>query len=497
MGKVILMGAGPGDPGLLTEKGIRALKEAEVVLYDRLVSLGVLAYIPSTALCIDVGKKPNHHPVPQEEINQLILDYAKQGKTVVRLKGGDPYLFGRGAEELELIGEAGIPFQVIPGVTSAVSVPAYGGIPVTHRDFSSSVHIITAHGREHTQPHIDFDRLVGLGGTLVFMMGVREIPNLSEGLIKAGMPPEMPAALVYRGSTSRQRTLVSTIGEIPLRAKEEGFQPPSVFVVGKVAELSQRFNWFEKQPLAGTSVLVMQPPTTASKLGSGLEQQGCTVVRIPAIERTSLPLRKEVVEKLPEMDWLIFTSPQGVKEFFKHLYQEKIDFRQFGKGKIAAVGPSTEKELNLRGVQVDCVPETFDGDHLVAALAERIKKEDQVFLYRSSIGRKEISRRLSQLSDHVWDVPAYDTTIEAELSPYLGTRLEAGEVDYVAFTSASTVEGFVALAGKIDLTKIHGICIGEQTKQAAESYGIKVTVSPQATIDSMVETILQLERETL
>lgn len=251
IGNVILVGAGPGDPGLLTQKGRRALEQAQVVVYDRLVSPDILALIPPGAEKIDVGKESSHHLVPQEQINKILLDKAREGKRVVRLKGGDPFLFGRGGEELELLEENGIPYQVVPGVTSALSVPAYAGIPVTHRDFCSSVHIITGHARAGVRLQINYEALCRAGGTLVFLMGVTALPQICQGLLDAGMSPGMPAAVVERGTLPQQRKVVSTLEQLPQEAKQAQIKSPAVIVVGKVCGLSQRFDWFDRLPLKG------------------------------------------------------------------------------------------------------------------------------------------------------------------------------------------------------------------------------------------------------
>ena len=250
-GNVILVGAGPGDPGLLTQRGREALSQAEVVVYDRLVSPAILALVPEKARKIDVGKEASHHKVPQEEINQILLREAQAGRRVVRLKGGDPFLFGRGGEELELLAEAGLPFEVVPGVTSALSVPAYAGIPVTHRDFCSSLHIITGHAKAGAKLTIDFEALKRTGGTLVFLMGVSALPAICRGLLDAGMAPQMPAAVIERGTTPRQRKLISTLEALPQAAEEAKVESPAIIVVGKVCTLSEKFDWFDHLPLKG------------------------------------------------------------------------------------------------------------------------------------------------------------------------------------------------------------------------------------------------------
>jgi len=286
-GKVVLVGAGPGDSGLITVKGLQALKQAEVVVYDRLVGSGILELIPDHAERIYVGKNVGHHVVPQERINEILLEKALEGKRVVRLKGGDGFVFGRGGEELEGLGAHGIPFEVVPGITSAIAAPAYAGIPVTHRELSASLHIITGHLKDDGELNLDYNALVRLGGTLIFMMSVSSLPEIAAGLIQAGMPPEMPCAVVENGTLSRQRKLVGTLSKMEQAVKEKKIKSPAVFVVGRVCELSERFDWFSALPLLGKRILVTRPRATASKLSERLRALGAEVVLASTAGRRS------------------------------------------------------------------------------------------------------------------------------------------------------------------------------------------------------------------
>ena len=319
-GKVILVGAGPGDPGLLTEKGKKAIAQAEVVVYDRLVSPAILSLMPESAEQIDVGKEASHHKVPQHQINQILLEKAQAGKRVVRLKGGDPFLFGRGGEELERLSEAGIPFEVVPGVTSALSVPAYAGIPVTHRDFCSSLHIITGHAKAGAKLTIDFEALKRTGGTLVFLMGVTALPAICQGLLDAGMEAEMPAAVIERGTTPRQRKLVSTLGALPQAAAEAKIESPAIIVVGKVCTLSEKFDWFDALPLKGREIVVTRPRERMGALSEKLRALGAAVTEYPCIEtveRAENPALDQAMDHLAEYRYLVFTSPAGPEIFLK------------------------------------------------------------------------------------------------------------------------------------------------------------------------------------
>ena len=333
IGTVILVGAGPGDPGLLTCKGLAALEQAEVVVYDRLVSPAILARIPARAEKIDVGKQPDRHPVPQHEINRILLEKALEGKRVVRLKGGDPFLFGRGGEELELLVEQGVPFEVVPGVTSALAAPSYGGIPVTHRDFASSLHIVTGHRRAGTELAIDFDALVRTGGTLVFLMGVAALEEITAGLLQAGMDGNTPAAMVEKGSTPHQRRLNATLSTLTQRAKEERIQNPAVIVVGEVCALADRFDWFDQLPLKGEAVIVTRPEDRAGALSGKLRQLGAEVLEYPCIRTVPIlpcPALEQALGNISRYQWLAFTSPAGVDTLWAWLDARGMDVRALG-----------------------------------------------------------------------------------------------------------------------------------------------------------------------
>ena len=287
-GKVWLVGAGPGDIGLFTLKGLKVLENAEVVVYDSLVGQGVLSKIPESAELINVGKRASHHIMRQEDINQVLLEEALKGKRVVRLKGGDPFLFGRGGEELELLSENNIPYEIVPGVTSSIAVPAYNGIPVTHRDFCSSVHIITGHKRAGEAYNIDFGALVHTEGTLVFLMGVAALPDICGGLMDAGMDPDMPAAILQKGTTAGQKRIVATVSTLEAEVKRRGIETPAIIVVGKVCTLADRFGWYENLPLAGWKVVVTRPKELVSKTAQLLREKGAEVLELPAIRTVPL-----------------------------------------------------------------------------------------------------------------------------------------------------------------------------------------------------------------
>lgn len=493
-GKVILVGAGPGDPGLLTVKGRAALLSAQVVVYDRLVSPAILALIPAGAEAIDVGKQASRHPVPQNEINQILLDKALEGKRVVRLKGGDPFLFGRGGEELELLARRGVPFEEVPGITSAIAVPAYGGIPVTHRDFTSSLHIVTGHARAGKALDIDFEALVRTKGTLVFLMGVSSLPDICAGLVGAGMDPATPAAIVERGTTPGQRRFNATVASLPETARANGVESPAVSIVGPVCALAESFDWFDALPLKGKNIVVTRPRERAGTLSDRLRTLGADVLEYPCIETVPIapcPEMERTLGRLGDYEWLALTSPAGVAALFGALDRQGRDARALGGVKLAAIGPGTDRELGKHGLRADYVPEVYDAAHLGAGLAA--VAGGRVLILRAGIGSPELPQALDRAGLGYDDVPVYDTRYENPESQELRAMVERGEIDLVTFTSASTVRGFVSSVGEgTDLSGITGACIGAQTAAEAEKHGIRTVTAKQATMDDLVEVILSL-----
>ena len=486
-GNVILVGAGPGDPGLLTRKGLEAISQAEVVVFDRLVGPEILGLIPENAEKIDVGKQASNHPVPQYRINQILLEKALEGKRVVRLKGGDPFLFGRGGEELELLKEHGIPFQEVPGVTSALSVPAYAGIPVTHRDYCSSVHIITGHAKAGTELKIDFDALRRTKGTLVFLMGVTALPMICKGLLDSGMDGGMPAAVIERGTLPRQRKVVSTLAELPKAAEDAKIVSPAIIVVGRVCGLSDSFDWFDNLPLKGREIIVTRPAERNGSLCGKLSALGASVTAYPCIrtvERVNNPELDTAIGKLNDYRWLVFTSPAGPGIFFKHLRKQHMDARALAGLKIAAIGPKTAAEVEKFGVLADLVPETYDSDHLAQAMAG---VEGAVLLCRASEGSDALPKLFADKGISFADIACYDTVYEAPNSDSVKELVESGAI--VTFTSASTVRGFARSLPDADYSNIIGCCIGRQTAAEAEQYGIPVRIAEKATMDSLIECI--------
>ena len=489
-GNVILVGAGPGDPGLLTQKGREALEQAQVVVFDRLVSPAVLALIPPGVEAIDVGKESSHHLVPQEQINRILLEKALEGKRVVRLKGGDPFLFGRGGEELELLAEQGIDFQVVPGVTSALSVPAYAGIPVTHRDFCSSLHIVTGHAKAGSELHIDFDALRRTGGTLVFLMGVSSLQKICQGLLEAGMEPSMPAAVVESGTLPSQRKVVSTLEKLPEAARDARIQSPAIIVVGKVCGLSDRFDWFDRLPLKGKRVVVTRPADRIGALAGQLRRLGADVTEYPCIRtvpRDPSPQLDQAIENLSRYRWLVFTSPAGPGIFFDRLRSAGKDARALAGLKLAAIGSKTASALEQYGITADLVPEVYDSQHLAAAMAQ---VEGTVLLCRASRGSSALPEIFVKNGIPFADIPCYDTVYETPDSASVRALLDKPVL--VSFTSASTVRGFVESLPGADLSHVVGCCIGSQTAAEAKKYGLSVVTAKEATMESLIECIKEV-----
>ena len=494
-GKVWLVGAGPGDVGLFTIKGREILAKAEVVVYDSLVGDGVLAIVPASAEKINVGKRAGHHTMKQENINQVLLEKAQEGKRVVRLKGGDPFLFGRGGEELELLCEHDIPYEVVPGVTSCIAVPAYNGIPVTHRDFCSSVHVITGHKRAGENYNIDFEALVRTRGTLVFLMGITAMEDICKGLLEAGMDPETPAAVLQQGTTAGQKRVVATVATLKQASDAAKIQTPAIIVVGQVCQVADTFGWYEKLPLAGYKVLVTRPKELVSDMAKKLREQGAEVLELPAIgvkpveDRTNI---YKAFEKLDTYQWLAFTSPSGVRIFFELLMDAGKDIRALGSVKIAAIG----KALKEHHLYPDLMPEVFDGASLGAKMAKECEPGAKILLARAAIGNKEVTEELAKREDlTVDDVAIYDTFYESqELIDEKG-QFESGKIDCAVFTSASTVKGFVAATPGLDDTKVLAACIGKQTEAEALRYGMKTAVAKEASIDSLVDLVIELKMQ--
>ncbi len=492
-GKVTLVGAGPGGKGLLTIRGADAIRNAEAVVYDRLVGGGILDLIPQNAERVDVGKESNRHPVPQHEINRILVRLAKEGKNTVRLKGGDCYLFGRGGEECEYLLENGVPFEVVPGVTSAIAVPAFAGIPVTHRDYCSSLHIVTAHARAGKQLDINYEALTGLKGTLVFLMGLASMEQVMDGLKAAGMNLDTPAAVVENGARANQRKLVATVGTIAEKVRAAGMKSPALIIVGKVCTLSEKLDWFTPLPLHGKTVAVTRPKDRAGTLSERLRELGADVIECPCIEiheKQDLTPLNSALEF--EYDWAVFTSPAGVHATVHALFRLGRDLRALYRMRIAAIGKGTAGALYEYGLSADIVPGKFDGLHLADALIGQMPEGGTAVLLRAQQGGEILPDRLRNAGIKVTDVPLYDTVYHCDKADMLRGMAADGKLDYVTFTSVSTVEGFVQAAGEFDRSGFIALCIGEQTEAAARRHGMNTVTAKNATIGGMVDCVLEV-----
>ena len=491
-GKVFLVGAGPGDCGLLTLKAKALIEKADVIVFDRLVGPEIMEMIPPGTETIDVGKNAGRHPVPQNEINEILLREAKAGKMVVRLKGGDPFLFGRGGEELELLQENDIEFEVVPGITSSIAVPACGGIPVTHRDFCSSLHIITGHAKAGAKLSIDFEALVKLNGTLVFMMSVSTVGQIAEGLITAGMDPQMPAAVVEKGTLPQQRTFTAALCDLAQTVKDNNVKSPAVILVGKVCSLSDKFDWFGQKPVLGKRVLVTQPVARSSRLAAGLRDLGAEAILYPSIE--TKPIRPLDVPQAEEktgdyFDTVVFTSAEGVHSYCKWLMEIGLDMRAFSGQNIACIGSATAAALKNYGLTADFVPTEYSGLALGLEMIESgfVDKSSRVLLLRTTIASRDVIIALGEAGIPYTDYPVYETRMIS--NPPLE---EAGDIDFITFTSRSCVEGFMQSQTKSRFEGVTALCIGKSTAEAAAARGFDVVISEKATIDSMLSKAVEL-----
>lgn len=493
-GQVILVGAGPGDPDLLTIKGRKAIESADVVVYDRLVGQAIFDLIPPTAERINVGKESSHHTVPQDQINQILLSKALEGKCVVRLKGGDPFLFGRGGEELELLAEHGVSFQEIPGITSAIAVPAYAGIPVTHRDCCSSLHIITGHQRAGKPLNINFSALVQTKGTLVFLMGVSALEEICRGLLDVGMEPDMPAAVIEKGTTPSQRPVLATLSTLPETARAQQVKSPAIIIVGKVCAYSQQFDWFDHLPLKGRKVIVTRPRERAGTLSQRLRELGADVAEFPCIETHPLvpcPEMEQAVDRIGQYEWLVFTSAAGVSALMDLLERTNRDVRALGPVKLAAIGPGTDRELRKHGLRADLIPEVYDGAHLGQALCDA-KPAGKVLILRAQWGTRALTDALDGGTIAYDDIRCYETRYTAPNCEEVRKLLVPGTI--VTFTSASTVTGFVSALGEdTDCSAITAACIGKQTEAQARSCHLHTITAEQATMDALIQRIVEGE----
>jgi len=498
-GKVYLVGAGPGDPGLMTVKGLTLLARADVIVYDQLASPELLHRARAGAEIIYVGKKAGAHTLPQGGINELLVDKAKAGFMVVRLKGGDPFVFGRGGEEAEALAAAGVPFEVVPGVTSAVAVPAYAGIPVTHREHTTLVTFVTGH-EDPTKPEstIPWDNLGANPGTLVFLMGVKNLAENCRRLVQAGRPPDTPAAVIQSGTLPTQRTVSGTLADMADRAQEAGIQPPAILVVGGVAALRERLSWWEKRPLYGKTAVVTRTREQASALVELLSAAGARCLEVPTLEIAppdDLGPWDTALEQLSGYAWVIFTSANGVAAFFQRLFDKGLDVRALGGARLAAIGPATAQALREWGLVADVVPARFQAEDLAAALLPQIAPGSRVLLARAQVAREVLPEILAQAGIQVDVAPVYQARQPADIPGEARPDIDSGRIDLLTFASSGTVHNFAALVGREKFQKLAQTAkvaaIGPITAATLQEYGITPQIQPEDyTIPALATAIL-------
>ncbi|MBO8163801.1 MAG: uroporphyrinogen-III C-methyltransferase [Brevibacillus sp.] len=502
-GIVYLVGAGPGDPKLITVRGLETIRQADCIVYDRLASPRLLAHAKPDAELIYCGKLPDRHTLTQEEINQVLVEKALQGKTVTRLKGGDPCIFGRVGEEAEELVKHGIPFEIVPGITSGIAAPAYAGIPVTHRDFNSSFAIVTGHERpDKTASSVNWEKLACAVETIIFYMGVGNLPFIREQLIKHGRSPQTPVALIRWGTTVEQQTVVGTLADIVEKREQAGLTNPAIIIVGEVVKLREKLQWFEKKPLFGKRVLVTRARSQASDLSERIAELGGEAYEYPLIKLAppqELDRLDDALRKLSQFDWVIFTSVNGVNHFFRRMRELCIDIRTLT-GRLAAVGPKTAEALEEKGLTVHVLPADFRAEGLLDSLKGKLVPGESVLLPRADIAREILPKELRAHGLQVTEVDTYQTVVDAGNTEETAALLKDGAIHIVTFTSSSTVKNFVQSMAGHDLHELlAGVkiaCIGPITAQTARDLGLPVhIVAADSHIQGLLDAIIRHEGE--
>lgn len=488
-GRVYLVGAGPGDPGLLTRRAEQCLGTADVVVHDYLVPLRLLEGVRADAEVVRLGRSHDDR-LRQDAVETLLIDHARAGKTVVRLKNGDPFLFGRGGEEAEALTRAGIPFEVVPGVSSAFAVPAYAGIPLTHREHASLVTIVTGHQAHDAPPALPWESLARQGGTLVFLMGMQQLSNIMTALTAHGLDPDTPAAAIRWGTTGSQATETATVATLAARVRAAGLGPPACIVVGGVVALRERLRWFEERPLFGRRVIVTRPKAQAAALAELLEEQGAEVVSFPTIALEPAPDAAAVehaVAAAGAYDWVVFTSANGVQVFFDRFAARGQDVRELARTRLAAIGPETAAQLERRLLRPALVPSEYRAEGLLAALRDDEVRGRRFLLPRAEGARSVLPETLRARGARVDEVITY-RAVPPPAADVSGLRaaLESGTIDALTFTSSSTVTNFVAMLGEADVRRLVRdgrpavACIGPVTADTARALRLRVDVIPEA-----------------
>lgn len=499
-GLVYLIGAGPGDPGLLTVKGKDILNQADVVIYDHLVGQEIMAWVNEKAELIYVGKTSGHHAMSQEKINDLLVAKAHEGKIVARLKGGDPFVFGRGGEEAQALREEGFDFEVIPGITSAIAVPTYAGIPVTHRDATSSFAVITGHEKPgKATSSIQWEKISTGIGTLVFLMGVENLPFIVKNLLLHGRDPQTPVALVRNGTLPDQQVVTGTLEDIVQKVQEAHLQPPAIIIVGETVALRSELGWLERKPLWGKTIVVTRARTQASGLLKKIRDLGGEAIEFPAItiqKENDLSSLYDAFTNLASYNWLIFTSVNAVEIFFEEMKLQQLDIRKLSGIKIAAIGPATRERLEKLGLMVDLVPDEYRVEAIVAAIRPNLATGDKVLLPRARNAREILPDEIRKMGVSVDEILLYEAVPTTDISATVIEQIRQGKVDYICFTSSSTVHNFVQILGAEWITgfnqSVKVACIGPVTAESAREKGFSVDlIAGEYTIQGLLNVIIE------
>jgi uroporphyrinogen III methyltransferase / synthase len=504
-GIVYLVGAGPGDPGLLTVRGKECLEQADIVLYDYLANPALLDYAPANAERVYVGRRGRGQYQEQTEINRVLIERARAGQVVVRLKGGDPFVFGRGGEEAEAVAAAGLRFEVVPGVTAAVAVPAYAGIPVTHRTLASTMTVVTGHeDPSKGTTVIDWPKLASTSGTLVFLMGMKTLPMIVSRLLEEGRSPETPVAAVRWGTRAEQRTVIGTLRDIVVKAAQAALEPPTVIVVGEVVKLREQLNWFENRPLFGKRIVLTRAREQAGEFARLLAAYGAEIVPAPTIQLVppaSWEALDQAIAKLSGYSWLIFTSVNGVPPFMERLKKARKDARSLSHLQIGAIGPRTAEELARYGLTADVIPTEFQAEGMVSAMARHQLQGEKILIPRAEVARELLPEQLRGQGAEVDVVPVYRTVLPEAGLGRLKEQMLAGAIDVVTFTSSSTVSNFVELMGGPEearrvTAKTYVACIGPITGRTADEHGLPVNImAGENTIPALAQAIVRFYGE--
>jgi uroporphyrinogen III methyltransferase/synthase len=498
--RVFLVGAGPGNPGLLTLRAVEVLARADLVLYDRLVSPRLLEFAPPSARRICVRELHEHHAERVPLVNEMLVTAATQGQCVVRLKGGDPYVFGRGGEEAELLHQAGVPFEVVPGVTAALGAAAYAGIPLTDRRYASAVAFVTGHEQDDkADARLDWDALARFPGTLVFYMGFGRLSRIAGSLIERGKAADTPAALVYWATTGRQRTVEATLADLPGAVAAAGLKSPALVFVGPVVRLRPALDWFAARPLLGRRVLVTRPRQQAGDMVRRLEELGAEVLALPAVEVRDPPDWGPVdraVAELAHYQWLVFTSVNGVHFFLRRLRQQGRDLRALGTTRLAAIGPVTADALRSYHLEPDLVPAQYDSESLAQELRARAAGQ-RILLVRADRGRELLRQELGPVAD-VEQVAAYSQLDAVTIDADLAGQLRNGEIDYIALTSSNIARALVRLLDAEALARLRDgtvklVTISPVTSAAVRDLGLPVAAgATEYTTEGVIAAIVDV-----